>query len=82
MKRIKKAILLPIRSLAYRSNRLRLYYWSEIRLYELRTVCVMPRWYYHWLYHTCLWLVEIRKFQRLADRVIHTIPYRVRFEMA
>ena len=82
MKRMKKAILLPVRSIARHLNRLRLYYWSDIKLYELRAVCVMPRWYYRWLYNTCLWLVEFRKFQRLADRTLHTIPYNVRFEMA
>lgn len=82
MIRIKKAILVTLRSMGYHSNRLRLYYWSEIKLYELRTVYIMPRWYYRWLYHTCEWLVEFSKFRRLADRAIHTIPLHVRFEMS
>jgi len=82
MKRMKKAVLLPVRNMAYHWNRLRLYYWADRKLYELRAVCVMPSWYYHWLYHACVWLVAFRKFQRLADRAIHTIPYHVRFEVA
>lgn len=82
MKRVKKAILLPVRKMAYRWNRLRLYYWSERELYELRTVNVMPGYYYRWLYHTCMWLVEFRKFQRLANWTIHTIPYHIRFASA
>jgi hypothetical protein len=82
MKCIKKAVLLPVRSMAYRWKRQRLYYWADRKLYELRAVCVMPLWYYRWLYHACVWLVEFRKFRRLADRTIHTIPYHVRFEVA
>ena len=82
MKRIKKAILLPVRNTAYHSGLLRLYYWSDTKLYELCKVSVMPRWYYRWLYNTCVCLVEFRSFQRLAERMIHTIPLNVRFEVA
>lgn len=81
MKRMKKAILLPIRRFAYRWKRMRLYYWADRKLFELRSVCVMPSCYYHWLYRTCLRIVEFKQFRRLADRAIHTIPYHVRIEL-
>jgi hypothetical protein len=82
MKRIKKALLLPVRNMAYSRKHLRLFYWADVRLYELRTVCVMPRWYYCWLYHASMNLIKTGKLMRLADRMIHTIPYQVRHEMA
>lgn len=82
MKPIKKAVLLPVRKIAYQWKCLRLYYWADRKLLELQAVCVMPRWYYRWLYHSCVWLVGFKKFRRLADRAIHTIPYHVRFEVA
>ena len=68
--------------MAYRLKCLRLFYWSDIRLYELRTVCVMPRCYYCWLYHASMSLINAGKVRRLANRVIHTIPYHVRYEIA
>jgi hypothetical protein len=82
MKRLKKAALLHIRKMAYQWKRLRLYYWADMQLDELRTVCVMPKWYYRRLYHACLWLVTFRKLQPMANRAIHTIPLHVRFELA
>ena len=82
MKRVKKAMLLPLRFMAYRRNRLRTYYWADSQLHELRTVYVMPNLYYRWLYQTCMVLAETRKFRRLADRAMHTIPYHIRFHVA
>jgi hypothetical protein len=82
MKRLKKAILLPLRKIAYGCNRLRLYYWAEEKLCDLKDVNVMPSFYYSWLYHVCMRLVKSRKFKRLANRMIHTIPYHVRFKVA
>jgi hypothetical protein len=82
MKRLKKAILLPIRYLAYRWNKLHLYYWSDAELFELRTVNVMPPIYYRWLYKLSMILVGSKRFRQLADRAIHTIPYNVRFNVA
>jgi hypothetical protein len=82
MKRLKKAILLPVRHMAYRFNRLHLYYWAEAALFELRTVNVMPSIYYRWLYKVSMSMISSKKFQRLADRAIHTIPYSVRFNVA
>jgi len=82
MKRLTKAILLPVRSMARRWNRPRLYYWSEAKLFELRAVKVMPQFYYRWLYQLSMSLLGIRSFRPLADRLIHTIPYDIRFHMA
>jgi hypothetical protein len=82
MKRMKKALLLPIRSVAYRWGGLRLYYWADLKLSELRSVYVMPVWYFRWLYQACMWLVMFNNFRRLADWAIHTIPYPIRFEIA
>jgi hypothetical protein len=82
MKRMKKALLLPLRSMAYNWKRLRLFYWADIRLYELRTVCVMPRCYYCWLYQASMSLIKAGKLVGLANRMIHTIPYHVRHEVA
>ena len=82
MKRLTKAVLFPVRFFAYRWNRVRLFYWADRQLYELHAVCVMPLWYYQWLYHTCLWLVKFQNFKSLAYRAIHTIPYKIRFQIA
>lgn len=82
VKRLGKAILLPLRRLAFRCKFSKLYYWSEGKLDSLCSVYVLPFWYYRRLYHACMWLAAIRPFQRVADRAIHTIPYHVRFEMA
>ena len=82
MKRLKKAILLPLRNLAYRWNRLRMYYWADAKLFELRAVNIMPTFYYRWLYRWSMSLMETRRFRRLAERAIHTIPYNVRFNVA
>lgn len=73
---------MPVRSVAYRWNRMRLYYWADEKLEHLHKVYVMPEIYYRWLYQGCMWLVSFNKFRRLADRVIHTIPYHVRFGCA
>jgi hypothetical protein len=43
---------------------------------------VLPSWYYHWLYHTCLWLADFSQLKRIADRMIHTIPFNARFKVA
>ena len=82
MKRIDKAVLLLVRTIAYRGHYERAYYKAQMRLYELRMVHVMPLIYYKCLYRICIRLIESNKFQRLADRAIHTIPYDVRFNLA
>ncbi len=82
MKRLKKAMLLPVRDFAIRWNRLRLYYWADAKLFELSTVNVMPSFYYRLLYQLSMSLIKFKKLRRLADRAIHTIPYNVRFNVA
>lgn len=82
MKPMKKAFFLLIRVTMHYCKWLRLYYWSEFNLHELRGTYVMPRAYYHWLYHTCMWLIRFKRFHRIADRAIHTIPYCIRFHEA
>ena len=82
MKRLRKAMLLPVRSLAYRWNRVRLYYWAEKKLSELRQVHVMPTFYYRCLFRFSMRIVHVDRFRRFADKIIHTIPYHVRFNVA
>ena len=82
MKRLKKTILLQVRKAAHLSSQWRLYYWAEWQLFELRTVCILPGWYYKGLYRVCMWLLKYRRFHGVADRTIHTIPYTVRFRLA
>ena len=80
MKRLNKALLLMTRQLAGKMKMPRLYYWSEMRLYELGAVQIMPACYYGWLYRTSMRLVEFRKLRRVANWTIHRIPYHIRFE--
>ena len=82
MNRIKKLVLLPVKRISYRMRFIRLYYWSEKALYPLRTVVVLPKFYYQWLYRLCIWMVEFRSLRRLAYRAIHTIPFHIRFHGA
>ena len=79
--RLKKAALLLIRKLTCRNRFLALYYWADLELFRLRKVQAMPNFYYLWLYQTCMWLAERRKFRKLADVAMHRIPFHVRFEL-
>lgn len=82
MKRIKKALLLPVRKISYRWKLLRLYYWADAKVYELSTVNIMPYYYYQWLYKISMKLVDFSKTRWLANWAIHTIPYHIRFKVA
>jgi len=82
MKKFKKAALLVVRAAAHRCNLNRLYYWSEQQLPAMMHVHLFPGWYYHCLYHACLWFVRYKAFRRTANWAIHTIPYHVRFRIA
>ena len=73
---------MPLRTMAFRCNRVRLYYWADAKLSELGTVNVMPTFYYRWLYQISMKLLDSNRFSRLADWAIHTIPYHVRFDVA
>ncbi len=68
--------------MALRCNRLGLYYWADQKLYEIRSVAVMPEFYYRTLFRVSMRLIQVHGFSRLADKVIHTIPYHVRFNVA
>ncbi len=82
MRRLKKAFLLPIRKVSYALNLLKIYYWADRQLSDLWRVTVLPMVYYHGLYHMSMWLSDHGACRRLADRVIHTIPYYIRFEIS
>jgi hypothetical protein len=82
MQRLKKFILIPLRTMAFRCNRLRLYYWADRQLAEMSKVVVMPQFYYRVLFRASMRLVRFRGLARLADRMIHTIPYHIRFMVA
>ena len=82
MKRLVKAVLMTVRKLAYRCNRIKLYYWADHYLYDLRTVTVMPNIYYRFLFRASMRLAESSRYRRLADKAIHTIPIHVRFDVA
>jgi hypothetical protein len=82
MNRLKKFALLPVNKISYRMRLIRLYYWSERRLFLLRAVYVLPVCYYRWLYQLCLFMVESGKCGRMANRVIHSIPFHIRYELA
>lgn len=71
-----------VRAAAHRWYLNRLYYWSEQKLSQMVHVHVFPGWYYHCLYHSCLWVVRYKAFRRAGDWAIHTIPYQVRFKIA
>lgn len=82
MERLVKIILMPIRYLSYHMQMLKLYYWSEKKLYPLRAVYALPKWYYRLLYRLCICLIEFSRCRRFANRAIHTIPYSIRFDLA
>lgn len=82
MKRIQKALLSPVRYTARKLNHYRIYYWSDERLRKLSTITVMPLSYYRWLHTICLKMAESRALQKYADKLIHTIPLKVRFDVA
>jgi len=82
MKRLRKFKLMMIRAIACRGNQMRTCYWAEWQLHELLAVTILPDLYYRMLYRVSMRLVRFQRFRRLADQVIHTIPYHVRFNLA
>lgn len=82
MQKLKKAILLIVRAAARRWSLNHLYYWSEQQLSAVLNVHVLPEWYYHCLYHSCIWVVRYKHLRRTANWAIHTIPYDMRFKIA
>ena len=82
MKRIKKLVLLQIRSLSLRCNQTKLYYWAELKLFELWAVAVLPEFYYRFLFSLSMRLVRLNHFRTIAYKAMHTIPYHIRFNIA
>lgn len=82
MKRMKKAALINVRYIAFKIDNMRLYTWAEKKLYDLRDVNLMPDGCYCLLYRFCMNLVEERKCLKLANWLIHKIPYNVRCSLA
>ena len=74
--------MVPVRHLAYRWKLLQLFYWADAELDALRTVTVMPEFYYRCLFRISMRLIQTKQLRRLAGRAIHTIPYHVRFNVA
>ena len=81
MKRIKKLVLLQVRSLSLRCNHMKLYYWTEIKLFKLRSITILPEFYYRFLFGMSMRLVRVNHFQTFANKAIHTIPLHIRFNI-
>ena len=82
MRRLEKSILLGIRFFARHIRYHKIFYWTEKRLFGLRTVNAMPDGYYCFLYRLGMKLVDEKKFLGVADWMIHRIPYNVRCKLA
>lgn len=79
--RIEKACLSILNKVSRKYKLTRPYYWSELRLYPLRAVIVMPMWWHRTLYSIGMSMVEFKRLERMSDRLIHKIPYRIRFQL-
>ena len=82
MRRIEKSALLIIRYIAQQIRYHKLFYWAEKGLFDLRSVNAMPDGYYCFLYRVGMKLVDENKFLRMANWMIHRIPYNVRCNLA
>ena len=82
MKRLKKVMMLLLRNIAYSLNLTKIYYWAELRVFELRTVRVLPDFWYCWMYRTSMELIRKNRCPKLADWMIHKIPLGVRCDLA
>lgn len=82
MRRMKKGMLLGLRFIAYHLGYHRLFYWTEKKLFELKSVNAMPDGYYCFLYRVGMRLVQEKKLLRIADWMIHRIPINVRCNLA
>ena len=82
MKKIKKIFFQSTRWLALRRKRMQLYYWADLKVYELRQVQVMPYTYYRLLYCVGMSLANLKGCTRLADWTVHMIPYNIRFHIS
>lgn len=78
MKRLMKAIALGVRYIASRLRYARIYYWAERRLFDLRSVRILPDRFYCLMFRVCMRWVNERRFLGFADWMIHRIPFDVR----
>ena len=76
--KIKKAIILPIREIAYRFGFMHIFYWADKNIFELGNIFIMPAWWYIGLFHVCMWALKFRYAHHAADVVIHHIPFSLR----
>jgi len=80
MKRLQKACLIQVRKYSYRFKLLLpIYYWADLKLYELKNVQVMPTCYYRCVFGVCMICVRHNHFVKFAHTMIHKIPYHLRF---
>ena len=82
MKRLLKATLLVMRSMALHIRYTKLYYWTEKRLFELKSINPMPDRVYCFIYRMCMTLLEEKRFIGLANWLMHRIPFNVRCHLA
>ena len=82
MRRLGKSALLCIRFIARHIRYHKLFYWADKRLFGLRSVNAMPDGYYCFLFRVGMKLVDEKKFLRMANWMIHRIPYNVRCNLA
>ena len=82
MKHFHKAVLLAVRYISYRFECTKTYYWAEKRIFTMRKINLLPDKYYCFMYRFCMLLVNKKKFIKMADWMIHRIPYNVRCNLA
>jgi hypothetical protein len=78
-KRLKKLFFVVVRKAACRFKKWKIYYWADERCYKLRTVHIMPILFYRTVFKLGMLLANYHRFDRLAYRLIHTVPYNIRF---
>ena len=79
MNRLFKLLLLVIEPACTHGRR---YVWCETRLFDLRTVQIMPDWYYQGVYRTAYYFGVKPRTRKFGYWLIHKVPYQIRFRMA
>ena len=82
MKRLIKVVLLALRYISERLKWTKLYYWAENRLVGFRSINPMPDSLYCYMYRMSMKLVDKKRCIKLADWMIHRIPYNMRCHLA
>ena len=78
MKRLSKVYWQAVRRHAHG----RLLVKAECRLFDLRSVVIMPVLWHKMGFRTGMMLVEWKRTRRIADWLVHRVPYNVRFDLA